>query len=200
MRIPMANIPVDIRGVRFLTELTGAYDSEEQRLRLWVLRLGRELEAAIEQSDLISQQGVPEFLAELSAATEFLQSIPDESVSLYSYDHDATTDELLTAFSESGANDWALEEVGGKGEKGRRELLSVLKKEKDKERQLAAISMLLIVFHDDHTLAAIERFLDACDEEIGKEAAKLVAAYTSSHSKVASRQPRRRSDGDNAGR
>jgi len=220
MDVPL-DVPSDIRESRFYGYLTSAYEYEVEYFASWLLRIAKEFKTALEQSDLKEQPGVPELLAALRLTIDFLESIPDEresrgkplpeaaglkellesipgeQVSLYSYDRAPSINDLLAAFSKgSGGDDWAIEELVKKGGKGRSALLSVLKKEKNKERLLAAVSMLLIVFRDDQTVAAIQRFLDACDEEIGKEAAILVAAYTSAHSEIASRQRRGRSDLD----
>ena len=134
---------------------------------------------ALQQDDLITRPGVDSFLVALRSVIEFLHSIDDNSVRLYSYERTPSIDSLVNAFGNgAGADDSALEEVGKKGQSGRKALLSFLKKEQDKRRIMSAISMLLIVFRDDRTIAAIQKFIDACEPDIGKEASLLMTAYT----------------------
>lgn len=182
MDAPLVNnsIPPDIRGIRLLHELCGAYEEEEEYNCSWLIRQAKELVATLEQAGFDEAPRVSKLIAELRLVVEFLQPISSETVTIYSYDRAPSSGELLTAFMEgSGADDWALEEFQKKGDKGRRALLSLLKKEKDEDRLLAAVSMLLIVFRDEQTVAAVRRFVDTCDDEIGVAAATLLSAYTS---------------------
>ncbi len=43
---------------------------------------------------------------------------------------------------------------------------------------MSAVSMLLILFRDEQTKAAVQKFIDTCETDIGKEASLLLAAYT----------------------
>jgi hypothetical protein len=176
---PLINIPPDTPGAMFLGALGGAYEYEEDHLRSRLLQFAADLEVALQQDDLITRPGVDSFLVALRSVIEFLHSIDDNSVRLYSYERTPSIDSLVNAFGNgAGADDWALEEVGKKGQSGRKALLSFLKKEQDKRRIMSAISMLLIVFRDDRTIAAIQKFIDACEPDIGKEASLLMTAYT----------------------
>lgn len=180
MDAPLVKVPADIAGVRLIAELGIAYECEEEYLCSWLVRQGGELRAAVEEAELDREPGVSRFLAALKSAIDFLESVPDETVAIYSYDRPPTTDDLLDAFAKgNGADDWAIQELAKKSDKGRKALLSVLKKEKNKDRLLAAVSMLLIVFRDDQTVAAIRRIVDTCEDDTGREAAVLLAAYTS---------------------
>jgi hypothetical protein len=177
---PDATLPSDLPGASmFLAALGGALEAEEEHLRSRLLQFAMDLETALEQSDFKSKGRVPKYLAALRSLIEFLQSAGDNSVCLYSYERTPSISDLLDAFPRgSGAKDWALEELGKKGEKGRKAMLSVLKKEKNRGRLLSAVSMLLLLFRDEKTIAAVQQFTETCDADTGKVAAVLLAAYT----------------------
>jgi hypothetical protein len=174
-------LPRDAPGGMFLAALGGAYEIEEEHLRSRLLQFVMDLETTLGQSDLKSKRGVAKYLAALRSLIEFLQSVSDNSVYLYSYERAPSINTLLSAFARGGgATDWALEELGTKGEKGRNALLSVLKKEKARDRVLSAISMLLLLYRDNQTITTVQRFIETCDTDTGKAAALLMAAYASS--------------------
>lgn len=179
LNAPLIEIPPDTPGAMFLSALGGAYEYEDEHLRSRLLQFAADLEVALHQETLITRPSVEAFLVGLHAVIEFLNSVEENAVRLYSYERAPSVEDLLDAFGNGGgADDWALDELGNKGEKGRKALLSLLKKEQDKSKILAAISMLLIVFRDDQTTAAVQTFIDKCEEDIGKDASLLLAAYT----------------------
>jgi hypothetical protein len=177
---PLIKIPPSTGGALFLAALGGAYEFEEEQLRSRLIRAATELRLSLQQPDLQGGRGVPEFVTGLSAVLDFLNSVDDATVLLYSFDRAPSIDDILEAFaSGAGANDWALEELGKKGAKGRQLLLSALPNQRAKDRLLAAVSMLLILFRDDATVAEIERFAGSCAPELANDVAQLVAVYTS---------------------
>lgn len=178
---PLIKIPPETPGAMFLGALGGAYEFEEEHLCSRVLQFATDLEGALQQRDLSTRAGVPNFLAGLRSVIQFLQSASEPTVRLYSYERAPSLEELVEAFCQGGgANDWALEELGKKGEKGRKDLLALLKKENDKQRILSAISLLSILYRDDSTRSAVQNFIDTCEAHIGKDAAVLLEAYSSS--------------------
>jgi len=179
MDVPLISVPSDMRGVRLIIELGGAYEHEEEYACSWLIRQAEELTTALRDSGLDKDPDVSKFLAELNLAIDFLEPVSHESVLLYSYERAPSIDDLLAAFADGcGADDWALEKLARKGDEGRTALLSVLRKQKNADKLLSAISMLLIVFRDDQTIAAIEQFVEDSGDEIGRAAAMLVSAYT----------------------
>jgi len=179
LNAPLIKIPPDTPGAMFLGALGGAYEYEDEHLRSRLFQFAADLEVALQQRDLITRPGVEAFLVGLRAVMEFLNSVDENAVRLYSYERAPSIEDLLDAFGNGGgADDWALEELGKKGEKGRKALLSVLKKEQDKSKLLAAISMLLIVFRDHQTTTAVQTFIEKCETDIGRDASLLLAAYT----------------------
>jgi hypothetical protein len=177
---PLIKIPPSTDGALFLAALGGAYEFEEEQLRSRLIQAATALRQSLQQPELQGGRGVPEFVTSLSAVLDFLNSVDDATVLLYSFDRAPSLDDLLEAFaSGAGANDWALEELGRKGAKGRQLLLSALPKKQAKDRLMAAASMLLILFRDDATVAEIERFADSCAPDLANDVAQLVAAYTS---------------------
>jgi hypothetical protein len=176
---PLIKIPPDTPGAMFLGAIGGAFEHEEEHLRSRLLQFAADLEVALQQEELNTRRGVGAFLVGLRGVINFLNSVDENSVCLYSYERAPSIEDLLDAFGNGGgADDWALEELEKKGEKGRKALLSTLKKKRDKRKLLAAISMLLIVFLDDQTRAAIQTFIDKCEPDIGQDASLLLAAYT----------------------
>ena len=123
MNVPL-DVPDDIRQSGFYGCLTAAYECEEEYVCSWILRIAKEFKTALEQPDFKEHPGVPELLAELSSTIDFLESIPDggvrrrkpilepagfedflesiplERVSLYSYDRAPSINELLDACRE----------------------------------------------------------------------------------------------------
>jgi hypothetical protein len=179
LNAPLVRIPPETPGAKFLGALGGAFGYEEEHLRSRLLQLAADLEVALQQDELMACPGVEAFCVGLRDVISFLNSVDDSSVRLYSYERAPSVEDLLGAFGDGGgARNWAIEEPGGKGEKGRKALLSVLKKEKDNNKVLAAVSMLLIVFRDDRTREAVQKFIDKCNGDIGKDASLLLAAYT----------------------
>ncbi|MDB5344518.1 MAG: hypothetical protein JWP89_2895 [Schlesneria sp.] len=177
---PLIKIPPSTEGAQFLAALGGAYEFEEEQLRSHLIQAATELRLSLQQPDLQGGRGVPEFVTSLSAVLDFLNSVDDATVLLYSFDSAPSIDDVLEAFaSGAGANDWALEEIGNKGTEGRQLLLSALQQQLPKDRLLAAVSMLLILFRDEATIAEAKRFAHSCAPEIANEVAQLVAAYTS---------------------
>lgn len=176
---PLVKIMPDTPGAMFLQVIGGAYEYEEEHLCSRLLQFAVDLEVALQQSDHFTRPDLETFLVSLRSVIEFLRSVNENSVRLYSYERAPSIEDLLDAFGNGGgADDWAIEELGKKGGKGRKALLSVLMKENDRDKLLAAISMLLIVFRDDQTTAAVRAFIETCEEDIGKDASLLLAAYT----------------------
>lgn len=189
----MHNLPANMRGFEFIQELGGVYEYEEEYVRSWLLRIAKELKTNLEQSDLHKERDVPEFLAALNPAIEFLESIPGEFVTMYSYDRAPSISEILTASSmgSGGIDDWALEELYKKRDGGRSALLAFLKKEKRKDKVLQAIELLLILFKDQKTRDAVQRFINTCDDDIRQDAAECLAAVTTQLARSASREQNR---------
>lgn len=178
--LPLVGLPPQVPGAMFLAALGGAYENEEEHLRSRLLQFATDLSVGLKQPDLMAWPGMQAFQAGLRSVIEFLQKSDENSVYLYSYDRTPSMGDLLDAFATGGgANDWALEELGKKGEKGRKMLLSALKKAEDQETILSAISMLLILFRDDQTIAAVQKFIDNCNADVGREASLLLNAYKS---------------------
>lgn len=183
--LPLIKLTNNDPGASFMAALGGAYECEVEHLRVKLLRFAIDLDVGLELPDLKTRPHAQAFYMGLKSVIEFLQASEENSVSLYSYERAPTVAELLEAFAEGGgADDWALEELVKKGDKGRKSLLSILKKEKDKRRIFSAISMLLLVFHDDQTIASVQKVIDKYDAEVGKEASLLMAAYMSAYYRV----------------
>lgn len=177
---PLIKIPPSTDGALFLAALGSAYEFEEEQLRSRLIQIATNLQLSLRQPELQGGRGVPEFETSLSAVLDFLNSVDDATVLLYSFDRAPSIDDLLEAFaSGAGANDWALEELGKKGAKGRQLLLSALQKQQAKDRLLAAVSMLLIVFRDDATVAEIQRLAQNCTPQLANDVAQLIAIYAS---------------------
>lgn len=198
INVPL-DVPPEILESRFFGLLTGAYEEEEEYALSWVLRIAKDFKVALEQSDLTQQRGVPKLLASLNSTIDFLESIPDEQASrrepmpegtgfedllesipleqvrLHSYDRAPSINEILDALREgSGGDDWAIEELERKGEKGRRDLLSVLKKEKNRNRLLTALELLIVIFRDDQTRAEVQRFVESSGDNEIRQAAHTI--------------------------
>lgn len=203
MNVPL-EVPHEIMGARFFCLLTGTYEEEEEYTLSWVLRLAKEFKTALERSDLREQSHVPKLLASLRSTIGFLESIPDEQASrrkpipeaasfedllqsipderviLYSYDRAPSINEILDAWREgsNGIDDWAIEELEKKCEKGRRALLSALKKEKNKARLLTALELLIVIFRDDQTRAEVERFVESSGDDEIRQVARAITAQS----------------------
>lgn len=195
MKAPLISVPDDFRGIDFLGYRSATYEYEEEYVRGWLLRIVKELKANLEQSGLDKKQSISEFLRALDPAIEFLESIPDEFVAMYSWDRAPSIAEILDAYFKAGdgLDDWALEELYKKRDGGRSALLAFLKKEKSQQKLLQAIELLLVVFRDQRTRDAVQRFIAGCGDEIRQEAAKCVAAITAQLDRPGPRQPNRQS-------
>ena len=177
---PLVKIPPDLPGGTFLAALGGAYECEESHLRSRLLQGAGDLSAALEQPDFLSRSGVPKFLSALRSVIPFLAATSENEVFLYSYDRAPSIEDLLDAFAEGGGSrDWAIEELGRKGEKGRKALFSALNVEKDKQRILSGISLLRLLFRDEPTLAAIRKAIENSAPDVRPDAFLVLAAYTS---------------------
>jgi hypothetical protein len=83
---PLIRIPLDAAGAEFLSALGGVYDNEEELYRQWLIRNANDLKCTLESPDFNTKPGVAKFLVGLTSLLEFLNSIPDDSIFLYSYD------------------------------------------------------------------------------------------------------------------
>ncbi len=83
---PMIRIPPDAGGTPFLSALGEAYEFEEELYRQWLIRNAQDLKRTLEQTDFSTQPAVSKFLLALNSLLEFLHSIPEDSVALYSSD------------------------------------------------------------------------------------------------------------------
>lgn len=178
-KIPLAP---NAAGAPFLILLGQSYECEEEVYRLWLIRNADDLKSALE-ADVEPPPNASRFVAGLKLLLEFLSSIPDDAVFVYSYDR-APIPVLLDAFRIGGGmSEWALEDLRKRGEKGCLALRKLLQKEKDPDRLLAAISMLLMLDRGEETIAAIQKMMLRCDPETGKHAAALLQGIdeTSSH-------------------
>lgn len=120
---------------------------------------------------------LPDRLAECVA---FLESIPPQYVTLYSYDTAPTIRQILKEFSEGGGgDDWAIEEIGRKGEKGKSELLTVLDNRRMRTSFNAAVQMLLLCFPGDDTREAVMKCIERHPEKDRDELLMVVAAFGS---------------------
>ncbi len=67
----------------------------------------------LQEPDLNSLPGVEAYLVDLRALIEFLESVNENTVCLYSYERTPSIDYLLDVFAEGfGANDWASRNLG----------------------------------------------------------------------------------------
>ena len=169
-KIPLAP---DAAGAPFLILLGQSYECEEEIYRLWLIRNANELKAALE-AEVEPPSNVSKFVAGLKSLLEFLSSIPDDAVFVYSYDR-APIPVLLDAFRIGGGlSEWALEDLRKRGEKGRVALRKVLQKGKDIDQLLAAVSMLLMLDRREETIAAVQELINRFDPETGKRVAALL--------------------------
>lgn len=175
---PLISVPTGTPGSDFFGCRGGSYGYVESILRGRLLQFVEDLNDSLHEPEFVSRKDVKVFLKSLESLIEFLHSQTENSVYLFSYDGTPSLSDLLRAFSEgNGADDWALEEMAKRGEKGRKALLTRLKKEKERSNILAAISMLLILFRDEQTVTSVKKFIDNQESEIGAEASLLLAAY-----------------------
>ncbi len=174
----MIRVSPQIPGGKFLSALGGAYEYEADHTIATLVDRATTLRAALEEPDHPNTPAIAKFLAQLVPLLEFLNGSSETSVRLYSYDRRPSVNDLLDAFAEgAGGDDWALDEIAKTGDKGRRELIKVLKNNSSSDRHLSAVSMLLIVFSGAATTKAIEEFIGTAEQTAGIQAAQLIAAY-----------------------
>lgn len=178
--VSFSDLPREVAMSTFLCMLVRAYGDEDEYFRASIRQDAAHLRKGLESPEFLAHRGVAKLVRSLDALLEFIDSTTEPTLCFYSYDRSPSINDILDAFAKGGgADDWAIEELASRGGKGRTALLKVLEKDEDRDRLLAAVSMLLISFRDDRTIAAVRRFVDTCDPNVGESAAVLLAAYTS---------------------
>lgn len=181
---PLCRIPAGTTGDKFLGALGGAYEREESSSRASLLDEARRLKATLEGPPWNQKANVRKLVSALEGIILFLNSISDDSVSLYSYEGRPTIDGLLDTYAEgAGANDWALEQLAEQGDKARKSLLNVLKKETHSDRVQSAVAILLTLFYDAEVVTAVKQLIDRSDDDLANAASSLLAAYTAARQK-----------------
>ncbi|MCA9070006.1 MAG: hypothetical protein KDA84_13835, partial [Planctomycetaceae bacterium] len=83
---PLIPFPPQAAGAAFLEMLGEVYDSEEELHRQWLVRNAQELKTTLEHPQFPEHPNVARFLPELDSLLEFLQSLSEDVVAVFSSD------------------------------------------------------------------------------------------------------------------
>ncbi|MCA9099672.1 MAG: hypothetical protein KDA63_00890 [Planctomycetales bacterium] len=119
------------------------------------------------------------FPDQLAECIEFLDSVSDVKVTLYSYDVAPSLRDVLQYYAEGGGGeDWALDVCNQGGDKWRQDLIGALSEPELQQYLGSTIQLLLLCFSDTETRSAIMAAIDRQPETDRNSLALLYAAYT----------------------
>lgn len=118
----------------------------------------------------ISRKKIPFTLPRrLDECIEFLDSVPDQTIRLFSYDRMPTLRQILDEMIEGfGGDDFAIEEICRRGAETRAELLSALNNQSLRKYRAAIIQLLLLCYPSDPTRMAIEHSSKSSPRKIAR--------------------------------